>query len=147
MYRLIVILAVSSLASCGIAGEDKPDAERLKLLKTFHAEFVSITPGQGKFPKSFPMGSTQGDEHERPVHAVAFDYDFAIAKYEVPQNLYQAVMGRNPSRWQGPRNSVEEVTRADAERFCRRITELMRAAKLLGDDDEIRLPTEAEWEY
>ncbi|MGH7201103.1 MAG: formylglycine-generating enzyme family protein, partial [Planctomycetaceae bacterium] len=50
-------------------------------------------------------------------------------------------------RWQGPRNSVEELNRADAERFCQKITELMRAAKLLGDDEEIRLPTEAEWEY
>jgi formylglycine-generating enzyme required for sulfatase activity len=35
----------------------------------------------------------------------------------------------------------------DAKRFCTKITALLRQAKLLGNDEEIRLPTEAEWEY
>ena len=33
----------------------KPDA--IKLLKVFNSEFKEITPGKGKFPKSFLMGS------------------------------------------------------------------------------------------
>ena len=91
------------------------------------------------------MGSAAAAE--QPVHEVTFDYEFAIAKYEVPQNLYEAVMGENPSRWKGPRNSVEMMTWQDAGEFCNRLTKLLQDAKLLEDDEHIRLPTEAEWEY
>lgn len=122
------------------------DAQRA-LLKTFHEEFVSITPGQGKFPKSFQMGSAAGSTTEQPVHEVTFNYSFAMAKYEVPQNLYQSVMGINPSKWKGPRNSVEMMTFAEAQEFCQKITALLREAKLITAEEEIRLPTEAEWEY
>jgi formylglycine-generating enzyme required for sulfatase activity len=56
-------------------------------------------------------------------------------------------MGKNPAKWQGPRNSVEEVTWKDTDEFCRRATAELRKMKLIGEDEEIRLPTEAEWEY
>jgi len=123
----------------------KPDS--LTLLKTFQSEFVEITPGKGKFPAKFTMGSADGPENERPPHEVTLASAFHIAKYEVPQNLYEAVMGNNPSRWKGPRNSAEFFTFADANEFCARITKMMRAAKLIDAAEEIRLPTEAEWEY
>ena len=116
-----------------------------KLLKTFHREFVLITPGQGKFPKSYEMGGKA--ERETPKHKVSFDYSFYVAKYEVPQNLWEAVMGSNPSRWKGPRNSVEELTFEDARKFCTTATKMMQLAKLIDKDQEIRLPSEAEWEY
>jgi formylglycine-generating enzyme required for sulfatase activity len=35
----------------------------------------------------------------------------------------------------------------DATAFCTKATAMMRQAKLIGDDELIRLPTEAEWEY
>jgi len=56
-------------------------------------------------------------------------------------------MGANPSKWKGPRNSVEMFSWKDARDFCRTVTELLRAEKLLDPDEEIRLPSEAEWEY
>lgn len=59
------------------------DEQPQQLLKTFHEEFVAITPGQGKFPKTFKMGSESGPANERPVHEVTFEYSFAIAKYEI----------------------------------------------------------------
>lgn len=118
-----------------------------ELLKTFDGEFVKITPGEGDFPRTFVMGSEKGPRSEQPAHAVTIDRPFAMAKYEVPQNLYQAVMGQNPSVWGGPRNSVEMVTWRDAVAFCQRATQLMRKLELLAADEEIRLPSEAEWEY
>jgi formylglycine-generating enzyme required for sulfatase activity len=118
----------------------------LKLLKVFASEFVEITPGKGKFAKSFQMGS-KNDATEQPVHDVSFDYNFSFAKYEVPQDLYEAVMGSNPSRWKGPRNSVEMFDYQEAVQFCKKATAMMRDAKLIAADEEIRLPTEAEWEY
>lgn len=117
------------------------------LLKLFKSEFVAITPGEGKFPATFTMGSKAGLTQEQPAHTVTLGKPFQIAKYEVTQNLYEAVMGTNPSKWKGPRNSAENFTFADAQKFCRTATELMRAQKLIGAADEIRLPTEAEWEY
>jgi len=138
---IITILSLSAHAADPI-----PDAT-MKLLKTFQSELVEITPGEGKFPKSFEMGSEEGPASERPVHQVSFAYSFAIAKYEVPQDLYEAVMGENPSRWKGPRNSAELMTHAEAVQFCQKLTSLLQQAKLLEDNELIRLPSEAEWEY
>src|SRR5262245_17661544 len=100
-----------------------PTPDQLKLLKTFREEFVAITPRDGKLQP------------------------YLIAKYEVPQNLWQAVMGSNPSRWKGPRNSAEMFSRADAEEFCQKVTALLQSAALIDRGQAVRLPTEAEWEF
>jgi formylglycine-generating enzyme required for sulfatase activity len=125
-----------------------PTPVQAKLLHTFRDEFVHVTPGEGQFPKTFTMGRADGgSEHESPSHKVTMDKPFFITKYEVPQDLWEAVMGDNPSKWKGRRNSVEMLTFAEAERFCEQATALMRAAKLIDDKQTIRLPSEAEWEY
>ena len=67
-----------------------PTAEQAALLKTFREEFVAVTPGEGKFPKSFEMGEGAA------TRDVALTRSFSIAKYEVPQNLWEAVMGKQP---------------------------------------------------
>ena len=123
------------------------DATSIDLLKQFRNEFVLITPGSGKFPKSFVMGADDGPKAERPAHPVTFEYSFSIAKFEVPQNLWEAVMKKNPSRWKGPRNSVEMLSYDEAVEFCQTASAMMREAKLIDRDQEIRLPSEAEWEY
>lgn len=123
------------------------ETPRAELLKTFVSEFVAITPGTGMFPASFEMGADAGPEAERPAHQVTMKRPFAIARYEVTQNLYAAVMGDNPSRWKGPRNSAEMFTWSEAVSFCEKATILLREADLIGDDEVIRLPSEAEWEY
>lgn len=123
------------------------DAEKLALLELFRAEFVELTPGTDPYPKSFDMGRTGGEASEAPRHRVTLTKPFSIARYEVPQNLWQVVMGKNPSRWQGPRNSVELLSYDDAVEFCRRVTDDLRAAKYIGPKQIVRLPSEAEWEY
>ncbi|HEV3027639.1 MAG TPA: formylglycine-generating enzyme family protein [Planctomycetota bacterium] len=110
-----------------------PAQEPAALLRTFREEFVPIPAG------TFQIGDAPG----RPVTLAAFQ----IGKYEVPQNLWTSVMGQNPSRWTGKRNSVEMLSFDDAVGFCRKATELLRAAKLIEADQAVRLPTEAEWEY
>ncbi|MCH7727677.1 MAG: formylglycine-generating enzyme family protein, partial [Planctomycetes bacterium] len=133
------------LVSLAVSADPTP---QLQLLKTFQKEFITVTPGEGRFPKSFVMGRAKdGNASERPTHKVVFDYHFQIAKYEVPQNLWQAVIGKNPSKWKGPRNSVEMLSLDEAQEFCTKATQLMRGAKLIKANELIRLPSEAEWEY
>jgi formylglycine-generating enzyme required for sulfatase activity len=156
MQRTLLLIAVPAISvaiplaavfSARLRAADELAAPALKLLKTFNDEFVAITPGEKDFPRSFTMGSEKGPAIEQPAHKVTLAHRFSIAKYEVPQNLYEAVMGQNPSKWKGPRNSVEMFSFDEAQEFCKKITALLRTAKLIGIDEEVRLPTEAEWEY
>lgn len=134
MYALVAVCLLAA------APEAKP-LDTAALLKTFREEFVAITPGTGKFPAQVEVVD---GKRTRTLKAPAA---YQIAKYEVPQNLWEAVMGANPSRWKGPRNSVEMLSFDEAQAFCRRATQLMRAAKLIEPSQEVRLPTEVEWEY
>ena len=149
---LIALLSFSIMTSLSggwprQSAADEVAPQTLKLLMTFTDEFVAITPGEKDFPASFVMGSEKGPASERPAHKVTIRHKFSIARYEVPQNLYEAVMGENPSRWKGARNSAEMFSFTEAQEFCKKITLALRNAKLLAADEIIRLPTEAEWEY
>jgi formylglycine-generating enzyme required for sulfatase activity len=89
------------------------------------------------------------DEHQ---HEVTLSRDFYIGVYAVTQRQYQRVIGKNPSRFQGPEvknadssnHPVENVSYDDAVEFCRRLSELSDEQ---ADGRRYRLPTEAEWEY
>ena len=128
---------------------DEADAKREKIFKRFMEELVSIQPGKDKFPASFKMGSGDNDApaSEKPQVEIKLREPFSMAKYEVTQELYEAVMGKNPSKWKGPRNSVEMVNWDEANDFCKKLTAELHERKLLAKDQLIRLPSEAEWEY
>src|SRR5690349_17105914 len=99
---LTALIALSLAADPAAARQPADNAADRELLKTFREEFVPITPGEGKFPATFMMGGPDGGpKSQLPRHEVTLGYSFSIAKYEVPQNLWQLVMGENPSRWKG----------------------------------------------
>jgi formylglycine-generating enzyme required for sulfatase activity len=91
---------------------------------------------------TFLMGSPEDEkdraDREGPQHKVTVP-TFYMGKYPVTQAQYQAIMGKNPSRFKGDDLPVETVSWADAVEFCARLT------KKTGN--EYRLPSEAEWEY
>jgi formylglycine-generating enzyme required for sulfatase activity len=149
MRLALAVLIAMLFGRASLAQEMKfpdPTPHKAEILKQFAGEFVALTPGQGRFPASFIMGSEQSDA-EKPPHKVTFAYPFAMAKFEVTQELYYVVMGENPSKWKGPRNAVEVVSWRQANEFCAQATKDLRAAKLIGAKETIRLPGEAEWEY
>ena len=87
---------------------------------------------------TFQMGSNNGDGDEQPVHSVTLS-DYYIGKTEVTQELWEAVMGSNPSKFKGGRRPVENVNWQDCHEFIRQLNSLT--------GKHFRLPTEAEWEY
>ena len=131
---------LTALATGATSGERE-------LLETFRSEFVEITPGRGTFPAEFRMGRADGGASEQPPHTVKLPHSFYVARHEVPQNLWQAVTGSNPSRWKGPRNAVEMLSYDEAVEFCRKVTARLRDANLIAPRQLVRLPSEAEWEY
>ena len=139
VVSLVLVLCLGVVASA----EKVPDAKQRQLLKTFRAEFIAIHPGQGKHPASFLMHGTPDGKKKQ----VTLTEKFSINKFEVTQNVWTSVMGSNPSKWKGERNSVEFLTFQEANDFCKKITALLRSAKLIDGSQEVRLPTEAEWEY
>ena len=148
--RIQTLTAVTLLAlAAAVPGSQKPREDGPTLiLRLFADEFVTLTPGTGPFPASFRMGSAgEALKHEQPAHTVTLPGRLVIAKYEVTQELYEVIMDKNPSRWRGPRNSVEMVNWEEAKRFCRLVTRELRNRKLVGQDEIIRLPSEAEWEF
>jgi formylglycine-generating enzyme required for sulfatase activity len=110
------------------------------------ADMVRISGGR------FMMGDkTQVDA---PPHEVAVS-SFFMDKYLVAQEQYQKVMGKNPSRWKGDKNPVEQVRWSDAVLFCNQRSQLEGLQpcydpatwKCNFQANGYRLPTEAEWEY
>ena len=124
-----------------------PSADEPTMLKRFVKECLLVTPGKGRFPATALVGQSPARPHERARTEVRMGAAFRISRYETTQELYTAIMGGNPSRWQGPRNSVERMTIAAARKFCRRLTERLQAEKLISNEQVVRLPTDVEWEY
>jgi formylglycine-generating enzyme required for sulfatase activity len=89
---------------------------------------------------NFDMGG--GDDEafgrEKPVHPVKVG-SFYLGKYPVTQEVWQAVMGSNPSRFNGSQRPVEQVSWRDTQEFIKKLNHMTKR--------HYRLPTEAEWEY
>jgi len=106
------------------------------------SSLVSIPGG------TFQMGSTDNEygwvAYTTPVHAVTLQA-FEIGAYEVTQAQYAAVMGTNPSYFQGTsypgteNNPVDSVTWYEARAFC--------TALSAQTGRTFTLPSEAQWEY
>jgi formylglycine-generating enzyme required for sulfatase activity len=73
-----------------------------------------------------------------PAHRVTLK-SFVIGKTEVTQELWEAVMGSNPSANKGPKLPVENVSWDDCQTFIKKLNQMCGT--------KFRLPTEAEWEY
>jgi formylglycine-generating enzyme required for sulfatase activity len=78
--------------------------------------------------------NVQGKQHE-----VNLTKPFYMGKYEVTQEQWESVMGKNPSDTKGAKLPVTDVSWNDCQEFIKKLN-----AKT---DGGYRLPTESEWEY
>jgi formylglycine-generating enzyme required for sulfatase activity len=101
----------------------------------------------------FVMGSPSREPERRPGEdqvQVTLTKGFWMSKYEVTQGQWKRIVGEfsgELTAGTGDDFPVYSVNFAEAERFCRELTEKSRAAGDLPSGWEFRLPTEAQWEY
>ena len=92
---------------------------------------------------TFEMGATEEQNEdslndELPIRNVTLD-SFLIGQTLVTQELWELIMGSNPSKYKGRKNPVENVSWYDCKEFVKKLNSTTNL--------EFRLPTEAEWEY
>lgn len=92
---------------------------------------------------TFMMGALSDDNEafvpELPRHSVSLS-SFYMGEIVVTQELWETVMGSNPSYFTGyNQRPVEQVSWNDSQEFIRMLNSLT--------GKYFRLPTEAEWEY
>jgi len=131
--------------------------------KSSGIEMLLVPPG--KFVMGMSPGDTQAENNEKPAHEVKLTQPFYLGRTEVTQAQWVKVAGNNPSHFHGgsDRDSMikklmnEGLTKSEAE---------AKTAKEFADIDSfpvesvswndcqqfcaktnLRLPTEAEWEY
>ena len=125
--------------------------------RTYRVNGVSFTLKPVAAVQGAVLGdNSQSDNEEHMVNLSAY----YIGETEVTQELWQAVMGNNPSYFKSSgKNPVEKVSWYDCIKFCNELTaEVMgeehcvykvRGGSVTADFSQkgFRLPTEAEWEY
>jgi formylglycine-generating enzyme required for sulfatase activity len=103
----------------------------------------------GTFSMGSPVTETGHRDDEAQVE-VTLSRGFWMGKYEVTQGQWRRAMGEQQHTLLVGRDDeypVYWVSYLDAEAFCRKLTETARAAGSIADDQEFRVPTEAQWEY
>lgn len=72
---------------------------------------------------------------------------FSIGKYEVTQQQYRAIMGKNLSYNKGENFPVERVSWEEAIEFCKKLTESERKSGRITKTQFYTLPTPQQWFY
>jgi sulfatase modifying factor 1 len=163
--------AISSSSSRLRLNDARSSNERIKpfATKTFKVKNVSFD--MICCPKGvFTMGAD--DQIDNPKRTEQIEHPFLLGETEVTQELYQAVMGCNPSEFKknGSKKPVENVNWYEAIMFCNKLSEMLGKRPYYGisnvntiqnkkkqidsaniqsnpNTDGFRLPTEKEWEY
>ncbi|MGD9644698.1 MAG: formylglycine-generating enzyme family protein [Pirellulales bacterium] len=153
---LNLLLAASVAAAAAPPGSEDVDAP---------AALIGTAPGEVRTiagtalcwcpPGRFDMGSPRSEPERRPFEfrvAVTLTHGFWTGKYEVTPGDWKRVVGKLPGETTDELPADDElpvgnVSFAEAEQYCAKLTDLARAAGELPAGWEFRLPTEAQWEY
>ena len=145
-----IVVAISQAWPSGETAtetQDKPAFVAKKITKDSEMFFVGDVNFTMRYIEggSFDMGDTAEMDtvgfslaEGKPVHKV-YGESFAIGVFEVTQELWQAVMGTNPSSTKSAYCPVESVSWNDCQEFIQKLNAIT--------GKQFRLTTEAEWEY
>jgi formylglycine-generating enzyme required for sulfatase activity len=173
MPRLLALFAVIALGSPVLAQPEEPkpgEVRKFEIAKDVFMEFCWIPPGEAQ------LGSPKEEQDyvtkkyydgKRPDF---LDYEtesnrgkfktkgFWFGKYPVTQEEWKAVMGDNPSGFNGTNDNkakgmvtsrfpVERVSWDDCQKFLEKVNGRGGVAKVFGKDGKFVLPREDQWEY
>jgi len=154
---LACVAVVGIAMSAAVAGgrSDQGTEARQILMNSIGMEFIEIPAGE--FLMGAPSTEDGARDDETPQHQIKITKPFRLGKFEVTQQEYERVMGRNPSFFSATgkgkekvagmdtkRFPVEQVSWDEAVEFCRKLSELPAEKSARR---AYRLPTEAEWQY
>jgi hypothetical protein len=108
----------------------------LKISDALTLKCLYIPPG--KFLMGTPVYMWPYYVEEFP-HLVTLTRPFYMAEIPITQEMYEAVMGNNPSTVKDPQLPVQNPPFADVNKFCQLVSE--------RNGKKVRPPTDAEWEY
>lgn len=112
---------------------------RFKMIRVNGGSFYMGAQNNNSNETNYFNTTSTSINNSEPVHQVMLA-TYYIGKYEVTQELWNAVMGNNPSYHQGDiQQPVENVTWNECQTFLQRLNNIT--------GESFRLPTEAEWEF
>ena len=146
LWLMVAMMLSVVFVSCSDEKEEPKEDPNQPVVGENFDIFQDLTCDEMVFVKggTFTMGATEEQipeapkEGEFPAHEVTVG-DFYIGKYEVTQELWEYVMGYNPSSSQEAKNPVGNISLMDCVDFVANLN------SLTGKHFDI--PTEAEWEY
>ena len=128
--RIISIIALLTMTTAVMA-------QRQETFKVKNVSFSMVKVEGGKFTMGYTSDQSKENSyiksHQENVAT------FFIGQTEVTQELWEAVMGYNPSVFKGSNLPVENVSWKECQEFIKKLN------KLTGK--KFRLPSHAEWEY
>jgi formylglycine-generating enzyme required for sulfatase activity len=118
---------------------DMPAGTRFRDCKDDACPWMVVVPA-GEFLMGSPADEPNRSSDEGPQHRVRVA-KFAMARFEVTQGQWKALMGSNPSGFTDCVDNcpVENVSWDDAQAYVKKLSE--------KTGQQYRLPSEAEWEY
>ena len=132
------IADVNAVIAAILGGYTPPSDPALKPFTVNGVSFNMVKVQGGMFTMGAADDDLEAFADERPSRMVQLS-DYYIGETEVTQELWDAVMGTQPSAFSGNKNPVERVSWDDCKEFIRRLNE--------NTGMHFRLPTEAEWEF
>ena len=135
MWKKITLI-ITALLLQQVQAQEAGTIQSFEVFEGMRIEMAWIPPG------SFQMGNTTGIEDRwssyETAHPVTLTEGFWMARLEVTQELWQTVMGSNPSETTGEQFPVTNVSWHDAMAFINQVQRF---------DPKFDLPTEAQWEH
>ncbi len=122
--------------------EDKPfvappkDPLILKISDALSLRCVKIPAGRALLGEPFYVAIRYQEEYPR---LVTLTKSFYLSEIPVTQEIWEAVMGSNPSKVKDPKLPVQNPLFPDIDKFCQILSE--------KSGRKVRLPSGAEWEY
>lgn len=132
-------------AECGFSGNEKlrlPVEKELSIAKKFSKSLgFNYADSSIYFVKEVAQSEAEslneafGAERFKEIDKmVSFrDQNFVMSSTEVTQKQYEEIMGKNPSRFKGKYNPVENVSWIDAIEFCNALSEKRRLKKCYSE--------------